>query len=402
MIVYDQLLPSLYHLQRQGAIGQIHVVATSCARMQRLADQQFAAAFPDQRFVAHPPLDSGDSSAEPERWRRVLAELSPRQLAIVATPDHLHNEMVRCALEHNQHVLCVKPLVHQYAEAEVIAKIARERGLLVTAEYHKRFDRRALEARRRYREGHFGEFACGQARMIEPYLYRSSNFQTWFTPEKTDAFVYVGCHYVDLVYFITGLRPVEISARGVERSFPNGQRAYMWANGRVVFENGALLTVNAGLGYPDRGAGTNDQGLTMYCEGTDSGAIIEHNDQFRGVGHGYIDDRLGANFRHVNPDYFRLVPWNGQGLKPVGYGFDSIEAAVHATQAVNASGGKRSGPESLRLQQAKLAEIDGQGLLATPSNSFINELVIEGARHSIQHGGQVVEISYSPQPRIGM
>ena len=29
--------------------------------------------------------------------------------------------------------------------------------------------------------------------------------------ENADPFTYVGCHYVDLVYFITGLRPVEVS-----------------------------------------------------------------------------------------------------------------------------------------------------------------------------------------------
>ena len=30
-------------------------------------------------------------------------------------------------------------------------------------------------------------------------------------------------------------------------------------------------------------------------------------------------------FRYVNPDYFRLVPWQSDGLKPVGYGYDSVE-----------------------------------------------------------------------------
>ena len=48
----------------------------------------------------------------------------------------------------------------------------------------------------------------GEAKLIEPYYYRSSNFQNWFTCDKTDPFVYIGCHYVDLVYFITGLKPV--------------------------------------------------------------------------------------------------------------------------------------------------------------------------------------------------
>ena len=50
--------------------------------------------------------------------------------------------------------------------------------------------------------------------------------------------IYRGCDYVDLVYFITGLCPAEVSVRGVERRFPNGNTGTMWANGRIVFENG--------------------------------------------------------------------------------------------------------------------------------------------------------------------
>lgn len=385
MIVHDQILPSLYHLQRLQQIGRIGVVATSSARLKQLITPRFAEAFPGQSFTAYPDIAVPEDRREPGLWKDAIARLEPHNLVVVATPDETHDEMVRYALDHDQHVLCVKPLVHQYKQAEEIGRQARGRGLLVLVEYHKRFDRRSLESRKLYRQGHFGEFACGQACMIEPYYYRSSNFQKWFTADKTDAFTYVGCHYVDLVYFITGLRPVEVSVRGVERPFPNGNIASMWANGRVVFENGALLSVNGGLGYPDRGPGTNDQGITLYCEGSNCGGIIQHNDQFRGVGYGFVDDQLGAHFRHINPDYFRLVPWQGAGLRPVGYGYDSIEAAVVTALRLSAEG-------DLLRRQKQLAEIDEQGLLATPQNSAINEQVIEAARRSILTGGQPVEI----------
>lgn len=397
MIVYDQILPSLYHLQRLDQVAEISVVATSAARLQHLAGPRFAEAFPGQYFTAYPAIDHLVTERDPNLWREVISTLAPQNLVVVATPDETHDEMVRAALECDQHVLCVKPLVHRYDSAEAIGRGARQRGLLVMIEYHKRFDRRSLEARKLYQQGCYGEFACGQACMIEPYYYRSSNFQNWLTTDKTDAFTYVGCHYVDLAYFITGLRPVEVSVRGVERLFPNGRAAHMWANGRVVFENGAILSVNGGLGYPDRGAGSNDQGITMYCEGADGGGLIQHNDQFRGVGYGFVDDRFGASFRHVNPDYFRLVPWMGTGLKPVGYGYDSIEAAVAITAQLRVHS---AGPDAIVRRQAALAAIDDQGLIATPQNSFVNELVIEAARRSIQSGGSIVKLHYGDHPGI--
>jgi predicted dehydrogenase len=236
--------------------------------------------------------------------------------------------------------------------------------------------------------------------MIEPYYYRHSNFQNWFTKDHSDPFTYVGCHYVDLVHFITGLRPVEVSVRGVEGQFPNGNVGYMWAQGQVVWENGALLSITDGLGYPDEAAGTNDQGLVMYCESDNCSAIIKHDDQYRGVQHGYIDRLAGTMFRFVSPDYFRLVPWDGAGLRPVGYGFESIEALVLAAQRVNAAADGLKGKQALAARQRVLAEIDERGVLATPGDSWINELVTEAARLSIAQNGRSALIEYEPTPKV--
>lgn len=401
MITHDQLLPSLYHLQRLEKIGRIQVCALNVPALRHLAESEgLRTAFPGQSFEPAPAWTVPEDAQYPNLYREVIAALPPGNLVVVAVPDHFHGPVIRAALEADQHVLSVKPLVLSYREARELESLARCRGLYVGVEYHKRFDRRALDARLQYRRGRFGEFRIGEAKMIEPYYYRHSNFQNWFTQENSDPFTYVGCHYVDLVHFITGLRPVEVSVRGVEGRFPNGNVGWMWAAGRVVWENGAILTVTDGLGYPDEGAGTNDQNLVLYCEGADCGAIVKHDDQFRGVSHGYVDRQSGAAFRFVSPDYFRLVPWEGPGLQPVGYGYDSIAANLDAAFRVrNASVGQPA-EAGLASRQAVLAEIDARGLLATPASSSINELVTEAARHSIAHAGQPVAIAYQPEPHV--
>ena len=337
MITHDQILPSLYHLQRLGQVGSIRICALNSAPLKALAESpRFAEAFPGQTFEPLPALDEPPERLFPDLYREVIASLPPRNMVVVAVPDHFHEPVIRTALEHDQHVLSVKPLVLKYAQAVQIEHAARAKGLFVGVEYHKRFDRRALDARGLYRSGRFGEFRCGEAKLVEPYYYRHSNFQNWFTKENSDPFTYIGCHYVDLVWFITGLRPVEVSVRGVEGRFPNGNVGYLWSLGQVVWENGAVLSLLNGLGYPDEGAGTNDQGLCMFCDGDNCGGLLRHDDQFRGVSHGYVDRRSGAVFRYVSPDYFRLVPWEGDGLQPVGYGYDSIAANVLAALRVNA------------------------------------------------------------------
>jgi len=401
MITHDQILPSIYQLRRLGQVGAIKICALNSSPLRALAGEPaFAQAFPGMDFEPFPTLDTSPEVVRPDLYIEVIASLPPGQLVVVAVPDHVHHAVIRQALEHDQHVLTVKPLVQTHAQARQIERLAAGRGLFVGVEYHKRFDRRSLDARRQYRQGRFGRFRAGEAKMIEPYAYRHSNFQNWFTKENSDPFTYVGCHYVDLVYFITGLKPVEVSVRGVEGAFPNGNLGYLWSAGRVVWENGAVMSITNGLGYPDEAAGTNDQCLVMYCEGDDCGAILKHDDQFRGVRHGYVDRAAGAMFRFVSPDYFRMVPYDGPGLKPVGYGYESIEALALAAARVNAAGAGLSGEEALAARRKLLGEIDARGMLATPANSAINELVTEAARLSIAHAGLPVEIHHGDPPSV--
>ena len=161
----------------------------------------------------------------------------------------------------------MKPLVLKHAEARTIEREGLRRGLVVGIEYHKRFDDRSLMARRKYREGCFGEFRLGTACLIEKWYYRHSNFQNWCTTENSDAFTYIGCHYVDLVHFITGLLPVSRERLRDRDKYPNGKEGYLWTDARVIWNNGACLNVQNSLGFPDAAPGTNTQGLTLYCSG---------------------------------------------------------------------------------------------------------------------------------------
>jgi D-galacturonate reductase len=403
MITNDLILPSLYHLQRTGVIGDIKVCALNSSPLKALkTSKEINEAFPGQDFTAYPDVNEPEEKKFPELYKKVLAGMKPRNMVVVAMPDQLHYSVVMEALKNNQHVLCVKPLVLKYEQAAEIEKIAREKGLFVGVEYHKRFDRRSLMAKRSCELGHFGEFVMGEAKLIEPYYYRSSNFQNWFTCDMTDPFVYIGCHYVDLVYFITGLKPVEVSVSGVKGKFPNGNEAFMWAHGRIRFENNAILSVIDGLGYPDQAAGSNDQSLQMFFEGDGKTGMIKHNDQFRGVEHSYLEGIGcgGSHFNYVSPDFYKLVPWEGRGYKPVGYGYESVAASVTMAQNIENEVIKLSENESLARRKEILKEVDNKGIIATPANSYINELVVEAARISILTDGLPVSIEYGENPHV--
>lgn len=403
MITHDLILPSIYHLQRIGVVGRLSVCALNTPPLKALKESpEICQAFPGQSFRPYPALTEAPGKNFPELYKQVLAAMPPRQAVVVAMPDQLHYAVVKEALSANQHVLCVKPLVLKHDQAVEIEKLALERGLFVGVEYHKRFDRRSLIARRKYRLGQFGEFAIGEAKLIEPYYYRSSNFQNWFTVDQTDPFVYIGCHYVDLVFFITGLKPVEVAVAGVTGKFPNGNEGYLWATGRVRFENGALLTVMNGLGYPDDAAGSNEQCLTMFCEGKGKCGMVFHDDQFRGVAHSYLEGSggVGKRYNYINPDFFQLAPWEGQGYKPLGYGYDSVAAIISAISRIENETATLAAEPGLIRRRELIEEVDRKGLIATPANSAINELVVEAARISIRRDGDRVRIRYGAKPKV--
>jgi len=403
MITHDLILPSAFQLQREGTVNTINVCSLDSGPLKFLKDSTaISDAFPGQDFVAYPSLSEPEDKKFPDLFKEVLSSMKPRQLVVVAMPDQLHYPVIMEALKNDQHILCVKPLVLKYEQTVEIEKIAYEKGLFIGVEYHKRFDRRALMAKRSYELKQFGEFVMGEAKMIEPYFYRSSNFQNWFTCDKTDPFVYVGCHYVDLVCFITGLKPVEISVSGIKGKFPNGNEGYMWANGRVRFENNAILSVIDGLGYPDQGAGSNEQNLEMFFEGDGKSGMIKHDDQFRGVEHSYLDGIgcAGSNFNYVSPDFYQVVPWEGEGYKPIGYGFESVAATLNMAHKIENEVEGLPDTDSLAQRRKLIKGVDEKGIIATPANSYVNELVVEAARLSILNDGDMVTIEYGENPHV--
>jgi D-galacturonate reductase len=399
MITKVQVLPSLYQLQRLGRIGEITITARRKSTLAPLIGDDFLrSAFPGQSFTPQPGPDA-DDAAQPDLYKRLLDELPPQSIVYIAVPDQNHYEVLCETLDRGHHIVCVKPLVLSHDQAMEVQRRAYERGLFVGVEYHKRYDDRNWIARRKYRAGQLGEFKLGQACLHEKWWYRDSNFMNWCTTDQTDFFVYIGCHYVDLVAFITGLKPVAVSVHGIEDSFPNGNIGYLYTDARVIWENGAVLNVQNGIAYPNQAVAGNDQGMKLYTkdEATGIGGFIQHVDNYRGVAYCAIaaGDDPGDTAHHlVNPDYFQMIErGDGPGLRPVGYGYRAIEQLVDTATRV-------ASERDLAARQDLLLEIDEAGWHATPANSFYNEMVVEAGRKSILNGGRRVDITYGEDPGV--
>ena len=76
---------------------------------------------------------------------------------IVATPPHLHHQMVIAALEAGKHVVCEKPMARSLAEARDMVKLANSASVIATVNHEFRY----LPIRQRVKElideGYIGE-----------------------------------------------------------------------------------------------------------------------------------------------------------------------------------------------------------------------------------------------------
>jgi hypothetical protein len=140
----------------------------------------------------------------------------------------------------------------------------------------------------------------------------------------------------------------------------------------------------------------------MFFEGDGKTGMIKHNDQFRGVEHSYLEGIGcgGSHFNYVSPDFYKLVPWEGKGYKPVGYGYESVAASVTMACHIEDAVQNLADPDSIIKRREMIIETDKKGIIATPANSFINELVVEAARISILRDGENVDIEYGDTPHV--
>jgi predicted dehydrogenase len=92
---------------------------------------------------------------------------------IVATPTHLHEPMVRAALENGIHVFCEKPLVLDPVQGEDLVRLARERNLVTQVGYHNRHVGSFQEAKRLLDLGAIGTVRGALAEAYGPVVVRT-------------------------------------------------------------------------------------------------------------------------------------------------------------------------------------------------------------------------------------
>ena len=132
-------------------------------------------------------------------------------LIIVNTPDHLHYEMAKQALEAGKHVVVEKPFTKTLAEAEEIIALAKSKGLIITSYQNRRLDSGFLTVKEVIKSGKLGRLV-----EFESHYDRYRNIipeNTWKEAEGnyTGSLTNLGAHMIDQALSLFG-KPISVTA----------------------------------------------------------------------------------------------------------------------------------------------------------------------------------------------
>ncbi len=133
----------------------------------------------------------------------------------ICTPNNLHYEMARAALEAGKHVVCEKPLSTTVQEGEELLALAQAKKLIHAVHFNIRYYPLVRRMKVMREAGELGEIYSIIGSYLQDWLFYETDYNWRLEPElsgKSKAIADIGSHLMDLLEYITGLRITEVMA----------------------------------------------------------------------------------------------------------------------------------------------------------------------------------------------
>lgn len=231
-----------------GFVGPLHVEA-----VRRLGYVDFVAVVTSSKESAqHKARQLGIDGAYSD-YKELLAD-SSIEAVHVCTPNNLHYEVIRAALEAGKHVICDKPLSVDSVEARELKELAREARKVNAVTFNYRFNPLVQQARVMVTRGEIGRPGFVHGFYLQDWLLYGTDFSWRLEPDKggpSCAVGDIGSHWCDTAQFITGLRITRVLASLHTalpvRKKPRGSReAFQAAGGEEELEDYVVTSDDLG------------------------------------------------------------------------------------------------------------------------------------------------------------
>jgi predicted dehydrogenase len=147
-------------------------------------------------------------------YKKLLARDDVRVVHI-CTPNYLHFEMSKAALNAGKHVVCEKPLAVETREAEELVALAARKGLVNAVHFNIRYYPLMRQVKLMVEKGEVGNIFSIHGSYLQDWLFYQSDYNWRLEPKlsgRSRAIADIGSHWMDLIEHISGLRVAEVCA----------------------------------------------------------------------------------------------------------------------------------------------------------------------------------------------
>ena len=191
-----------------GFIGVVHVEA-----LRRLGVQVHGVVGSSRERAAARSQELGLSPA----YASFQAMLDDPRVEVVhiTSPNHLHHEQAKAAIEAGKHVVCEKPLAMTSAESAELLELAERSGLVHAVNFNVRFYPTNQHVHGMIAAGELGDVRLVSGHYLQDWLLLDTDWNWRLEPElggELRAVSDIGSHWMDLMTFLTGRRIAGVMA----------------------------------------------------------------------------------------------------------------------------------------------------------------------------------------------
>lgn len=335
---FGVLLPSALYLREKGLVDIIHLCGRDGSKLPAIVNQiknwKFKLGL-DVSIRCYPQPDTCD----PLAYITALDDLPAPRAALIAVPDYLHAEVMDACIDRNIPFLIVKPAVTRLEDFYRIRSRLKEIDLLALVDFHKVFDEANLMLLNDIRNKNYGKihhistFMSQRRDMIEIY-------RRWLEKEYTpNVNHYLGSHYIHMVSFLTGARPLDVRAMEqhgyIKDKYGLDVADSIQTQIRWLAPDGYIFSSHHIAGWADPSETESMTFQKMHLV-TENGHIFS-DQRYRGTRKVLANTGLEV----PNPYFFSLVEGLSGGWNlDTKYGFQSVRTFIELCQSGKGTGVK--------------------------------------------------------------
>ena len=162
-------------------------------------------------FINYPKEEQRDSKA----YLTALKEMGKGDIGSIFTPDDVHFEIAKAAIQKGLHLMITKPICKTLKEHHQLIDLAKKHKVLVVIEVHKRYDPVYSDSRTKMNQ-QLGDFGYFYSYMSQP-KFQLETFRQW-AGISSDISYYLNSHHVDLHCWAMKDKAVALSVAAVASS----------------------------------------------------------------------------------------------------------------------------------------------------------------------------------------